>query len=473
MARGWLQGYPSDEVGMAQSPGSRSGRSLAETLGAFVVRTKLADIPPETVAFTKALASKTLAGMMAGAATRAARPVMEWARESAGPAEAGVLGAGFRASTEVAVLANAHSAHAAELEDDQFPSATSDITVFPVVFPMVERWGISGETAVVASAVALEVMNRIGRFSLAYRGITDLPYFGVIGAAVAAAKGLGLDEEQVRNAIGIAVGRAGGYIANFGTDAHYFESSMASRDGYFAALMARRGLTGTTDLEKWLRQAHGRDDLPLEEIVDGLGASRWHVHNVWIKKYPCCFLTHRQIDMMLALRSRHGLVPEAVASVEVDAGPVDATCDRPAPKHVEDARFSFQHILASALTDGDVGYPSFDPARITDPDIALLRQRIRVNLRSDWKPEFNSGIAKLTVTTRDGRTLVEERDQPLGGSRYPLTREQFLALYEKYTKGFLAPPQVRATAELVLDLEQHRDLASLMRTITYGAAAAE
>jgi 2-methylcitrate dehydratase PrpD len=456
---------------MAHSHGSSSGRPLADTLGAFVARTTLADIPRETVAYTKSLALKTLAGMMVGASTGAARPVIEWARESGGPAEAGILGAGFRSSIEVAVLANAHSAHAAELEDDQFPSATSDITVFPVVFPMVERWGISGESAVVASAVAIEVMNRIGRFSLAYRGITDLPYFGVIGAAVAAAKALGLDEEQVKNAIGIAVGRAGGYIANFGTDAHYFESSMASRDGYFAALMARRGLTGTTDLEKWLRQAHGRDDLPVGELVEGLGTSRWDVHNVWVKKYPCCFLTHRQIDMMLALRKQHGLVPDAVAAVEVDVGPVDATCDRPNPKHVEDSRFSFQHILASALTDGDVGYPSFDPARIADPKMAQLRQRIRVNLKSDWKPEFNSGIAKLAVTTRDGRVLVEERDQPLGGSRYPLDREQFLALYEKYTKGFLAPAQVRASAELVLGLERHRDLATLMRTITFGASA--
>jgi 2-methylcitrate dehydratase PrpD len=343
--------------------------------------------------------------------------------------------------------------------------------VFPVIFPLAERFGISGKAVVEASAVALEVMNRIGQFSLAYRGITDLPFFGVIGAAVAAAKGLGLDEGQVKNAIGIAVGRAAGFIANFGTDAHYFESSMASRDGYFAALMARRGLTGTTNLEGWLRQAHARVDLPLGEIADGLGTGRWYVHNVWVKKYPCCFLTHRQIDMMLALRKKHGLTPEVVAGVEVDVGPVDATCDRPSPKHVEDARFSFQHILASALTDGDVGYPSFDPARIGDPAMARLRQRIKVNLKSDWSPEFNSGVARITVTTADGRVLVEERDQPLGGSRYPLDRQQFLELHEKYTRGFLSPAQIHAVAAQVLALEEQPDVAGLLRTLTLGSGA--
>jgi 2-methylcitrate dehydratase PrpD len=450
------------------STSSSSVRTLAEVLGTFVASTTLADIPPETVAFTKALALKTLAGMVAGSATRAAKPLIEWVRESACPAEAGVIGAGFRSSIENAILANAHSAHAAELEDDQFPSATSDITVFPVVFPIAERWKISGKLVVEASAIALEVMNRVGRFSLAYRGITDLPYFGVIGAAVAAAKGLGLDEGQVRNAIGIAIGRAGGYIANFGTDAHYFESSMASRDGYFAALMAMRGLTGTTDIEKWLRQAHGREDLPLAEIVEELGTGRWHVHNIWVKKYPCCFLTHRQIDMMLALRKKHGLTPDGVSAVEVDVGPVDATCDRPTPQHVEDARFSFQHILASALVDGDVGYASFDPKRIADPAIAKIRTRIRVNKKIDWKPEFNSGLARLAVTTTDGRTLVEERDQPLGGSKYPLDRQQFLGLHEKYAGGFLKPAQIRVAADTVLALEGQADVSALMRTLTFG-----
>lgn len=449
-------------------PGGTAGRTLAEQLGAFVATTTLADIPPETVTFTKALALKTLAGMVAGAATGAAAPVLRWARESGHPAEAGVIGGGFRSSTENAILANAHSAHAAELEDDQFPSATSDITVFPVIFPMAERWKISGKAVVEASAIALEVMNRIGMRSLAYRGITDLPYFGVIGAAVAAAKGLGLDAGQAANAMGIAIGRAGGYIANFGTDAHYFESSMASRDGYFAALMAQRGLTGTNDFEKWLRQAHARPDLPLAEITEGLGTGRWHVHNVWVKKYPCCFLTHRQIDMMLALRAAHRLGPDQVKAVEVDVGPVDATCDRPVPKHVEDARFSFQHILASALADGDVSYASFDPARISDPRMVAIRGKVRVNLKPDWKPEFNSGIARLAVTLADGRVLVEERDQPLGGSRYPLDQRQFLELHEKYSRGFLAPAQIRSVAEAVLGLERQPDVGALMQVLTFG-----
>ena len=52
-----------------------------------------------------------------------------------GQAEIWVIGAGVRCELEDAVFINGITSHAAELEDDQFPSATSDITIFPVIDP--------------------------------------------------------------------------------------------------------------------------------------------------------------------------------------------------------------------------------------------------------------------------------------------------------------------------------------------------
>jgi len=40
-----------------------------------------------------------------------------------------------------------------------------------------------------------------------------------------------------------AIGRAGGALINFGTDAHYLESAFACRDGYLAALFAKKGMS--------------------------------------------------------------------------------------------------------------------------------------------------------------------------------------------------------------------------------------
>jgi len=443
-------------------------KTMADIFAKFIRETELEDIPPETVLFTKELSLKTLAGMVAGSATDAGKPLINYLKDTECSQDVGVIGSKFKSSLEGSILANGHFAHAAELEDDQFPSVTSDITVVPVVFPLAEKLGISGKEVVEATAVASEVMNRVGMFSLAYKGITDLPFFGIIGAAVAAAKTLKLDENQIKSAIGIAIGRASGYIENFGTDAHYFESSMACRDGYFAALMAQKGLTGTWNLEKWLIQLHDHKDLPIEEIVKGLGEPRWHTHNFWIKKYPCCFLTHRQIDIMFAIKEKHGLTPDNIELIEIDAGPVDATCDRPSPKHVEDSRFSFQHIMAGIIIDGDVSYETFTLDKINDPTFQKMREKVRVIHKDFWKPEFNSGVARVSIKFTSGKTIEETAEQPLGGTKNPLTQDQFLDLYKKYTKCFLSEEKIQKTAKMIMELENQPNVGQLMQILTFG-----
>lgn len=445
----------------------QKNNNIINDIAKFVCQTKLENIPVETINYTKELCLKTLAGMVAGSATSAATPVIEYAN-AVKITEAGVVGCKFKSLLEYSILANGHFAHAAELEDDQFPSVTSDITVIPVIFPLAENLELAGREVVEATAVALEVMNRVGMFSLAYKGITDLPFYGVIGSAVVASKALKLNEDQVKNAIGIAIGRSSGYIANFGTDAHYFESSMACRDGYFAALMAQKNLTGTWDIENWLRQLHGNENIALEKIISELGNPRWHLHNIWIKKYPCCFLTHRQIDIGFKLKEENELSPDKIELIEIDAGPIDVTCDRPTPRHVEDSRFSFQHIMAGLVIDGDINYDTFTDKKIADPEFQSFRSKVKVIHRNDWAPEFNSGIARVAIKLIDGRIVEDTARQPLGGSENPLTQDEFLKLYKKYTKEFLSDEQITKTANFILNLESQKNVKELMQILTFG-----
>lgn len=441
--------------------------SIADTISTFIRNTTLEDIPSTTIEFTKQLALKTMAGMVAGSATESGRRMAAYTREAQGAVEAGVIGCGFRTSVEYAVLANGHFAHAAELEDDQFPAATSDITVFPVIFPLAEKLKLSGRKVVEASAVALEVMNRVGMFTLTSKGITDLPFYGIIGAAVVAAKALDLDVQSIKSAIGIAIGRASGFITNFGTDAHYLESAIACRDGYLAAVLAQKGMTGTTNIEEWLASLHGRRDLPTADIVKDLGKPRWHVHNIWVKKYPCCFLTHRQIDMLLAMKKERGLTHENVESIELDVGPIDATCDRTSPVDVEDSRFSFQHILAGILIEGDVDYGTFTEQKIRDPLYKKVRNKIKVNVHHDWPAEFNSGNARVVLTLKGGQQVVESAEQPIGGPDRPLSQEKYVELYEKYTRNCLSAQRIKETAEIILNLEQQSDVTKIMEMVTF------
>lgn len=74
--------------------------------------------------------------------------------------------------------------------------------------------------------------------------------------------------EAIKSAMGIAISRASGFIANFGTDAHYLVSAIACRDGYLAVALAQRGMTGTSNIEGWLASLFAREELlPISNIV--------------------------------------------------------------------------------------------------------------------------------------------------------------------------------------------------------------
>jgi len=247
---------------------------IAKRLCEFLVETKFQDIPKKTVEFTKQLGLKTVAGMLNGSRRPAGRRIAGFIKDQGGPSEASVIGSGFKSSVENASFANGIFAHACELEDDQFPSATSDILIFPILFPLAEKLRSPGRQLIEAAALSMEVMNRVGMYSLAHTGIADLSFYGIIGSAAAAGKMLGLTPTQLYSAFGIALGRASGFLVNFGTDAHYLESAMAGRDGYLAALFAKKGMTGNGDLEKWMTGLFGTQKPPFEKVVENLGKPR-------------------------------------------------------------------------------------------------------------------------------------------------------------------------------------------------------
>jgi len=444
---------------------------IAKRLCEFLVETKFKDIPKETVEFTKQLGLKTVAGMLNGSKRPAGRRIAAFIRDQGNPGEASLIGSGFKSSVENANFANGLFAHACELEDDQFPSATSDILIFPILFPLAEKLRSSGRQLIEAAALSMEVMNRVGMYSLAHTGIADLSFYGIIGSAAAAGKMLGLTPPQLYSAFGIALGRASGFLVNFGTDAHYLESAMAGRDGFLAAVFAKNGMTGNGDLEKWMTGLFGAQKPSFEKIIENLGKPRWHVHNMWIKKYPCCFLTHRHNDATFAILKENKVTHDKVERIDIDIGPVDGVTDRPNPKDEEDARFSIQHIQAGILLEGDLNFNTFTEEKIHSPLFKEIRSRVRVHIHEDWPAKMMSGTAKVTLTTKDGHRFSKEMEQPLGGSDLPLTHQEFKEIYYKLTKEILSEDQMEWTCKILLKLEEIDDLQELMEILTCGRAA--
>ena len=444
---------------------------LADRLSTFVVETTFKDIPEDTVRFTKELALKTTAGMLAGSRLSDNKKFISYMKDKGGKSEVGIVGDSFRTSVENAILANGFFAHVSELEDDQYPGPTSDITIFPVILPLAEKLGLSGKELIEASVVGTEVMTRFSYYTqprTAERGFIPLPYYGVIGAGMVAAKALKLDKEKTKATLGLSFTQGTGSYVNIGTIAHYLESAWSCRNGWVAAEMANLGFTSGTNLEKWLISLLGEDGVKLDAITNDIGKSPFFIHNIWIKKYPCCGLTHRQADSLFILIKEHKFTAKDVAEILVDVGTTDyEACNRVDPADIESSKFSYQHILSAVMLEGDIDMDTFTDMKISDPQFKAFRPKIKLIAHPEWGGGSNAGIPKVTVRLKNGKSIMKEMEQPIGGNKFPLTSAQIVDLYRKYTRNILTEKQISRTIDMTLDMENISDLSELINIITF------
>ena len=155
--------------------------------------------------------ANTLRGLSAESTTLVRRFVATHAGTSPAPG-------GLHVSEEHAALIAGASAHALESDDThQASSSHPGPAVFPAALAIAAGEDASFEDFAGAVVAGYEVMARIGMAATVAgqydRGFHPTGTTGVFGAAVAAGRLLGLDADQLRSALGVALSMAAGSMA--------------------------------------------------------------------------------------------------------------------------------------------------------------------------------------------------------------------------------------------------------------------
>ena len=438
---------------------------ITTQLAKFVVETTYPEIPEEITNFTKGLVLKTVAGTLAGSITPSGMKMTKIIKSKNSQEEVGVIGCSFKTSLWDSIFLNAFLAHASELEDDSFLGGVSwDITVIPLLLPLAEKLRISGKNLMEALVIGLEVHTRTCLFSSEHLGEVVVP--GAVGPAAAGAKALGLDVEKTALALGLAMSSPAIALVNLGTDAHFFESSLQALQGIMAAEMAKEGMSSNPDIGLYLSNLLGKEKVNPKKMVTDLG-KEWLFHNIGIKKYPCCFFTHRQIDIVIELKRKNNLHFKGIEKIEVHASPADEWCNRPEPKSLGDLQFSFQHLLGAAMLDGDVNFNNVNLDVLSDSRYKEARSKVEVIIHPDRSRVLVQAPAEVIIKMKDGRKISGERMFTIGSRQEPLTTEQYVELYSKFAEGILSNDQINKTTEALLNLEKLSDVKDLMKTLTF------
>ena len=146
---------------------------------------------------------------------------------------------------------------------------------------------------------------------------------GVFGAAAAAGKILGLDEQQMTWALGIAGTQSSGFREMFGTHCKSFHPGRAAQNGLASALLAQKNFTSSNQVIEAKRgfanvmsTRHNYD-----EITENLGKSFEVTINSY-KPFACGIVIHPSIDACVQLKKEHKLTGAEVEKVELTVAPL-------------------------------------------------------------------------------------------------------------------------------------------------------
>ncbi|RPI40484.1 MAG: hypothetical protein EHM59_21585, partial [Betaproteobacteria bacterium] len=323
-----------------------------------------------------------------------------------------------------------------------------------------ERTGASGRNVLEAMVLGYEIAGRIdealtpGRSERGFHSAIST----IFGGAVAAGILLGLTREQMTHAIALAATSIGGLHVSATTSvAREYHAGLSATLGLNAALAAQRGFVAeehVLEMPRGFFAAYGGDHL--EDVTKDFGKTWDIVTNMAIKLVPGGHPHHAAAEAAANAAIAGNVDPADVASIMVSAAKYRTL---PGPAHPTDligVAHSPAYFIAAAVADRGYGWVHASPAKIADPVIGALIDKITVDPNPKPYPDrfpHHHG-ATVTITLKDGRRFSDHVDFPRGAGPRGIDWADVDAKYRTLVPhAGMAPEKIESSLEVVHELE--------------------
>ncbi len=418
------------------------------------------EIPETARTAASTLLIDTVGVMLAGLRSQECRNLLDRYLAWGGAEESSVAGSEKRKPAPGAAYLGGVLAHWWEWDDTHDESAVhASAVIFPTLLAVAEAAGVdegeqAGREFIAAAVAAFDVACQIGAALQPYyhagNMATGVP--GHIGAAAGAARLLGLDEDGIMSAMGIAAEQAGlsRQPLTDRVNGKNILCGVAAGQAASSVFNAQAGIKGSANFltgRYGLNVLFANGEADLEAGLAGIG-TRFSVTETSIKPYPSCRSTHPGLDLTFDMIAEDPDLPQQVEAVEVTSSQiVYDLCGRPFAPGDDPrvaAQFSIPYTLSVALTRGNVGLADFDPRKVTSDRAVLdLAKRITVQPRKEevpgaswWWPH------RVRMRLRDGSVREKEVTALRGSLARPFLPDEQQAKLAEAGKGVLDPRQL-------------------------------
>jgi 2-methylcitrate dehydratase PrpD len=449
--------------------------SYTETLADYISCSSRLALPPDVAVKTKLHILDTLAAIISGSRLKPGAFAARFVSELGGPPEAAILGTRHVTSVINAALANGMAAHADETDDSHLKArAHLGCAVVPAAWAVGERQKKSGHAVINAVALGYDVGAR-STMALGYRSSKTQKHSThsiatVFGAAAAAASLTDLDKQECIFVLSFTAQQASG-IPSWNRDSEHIEKAfdfggMGARNGVFAAQIVKAGATAVPDPltgHHSFLHAFGENADP-NVLIDDLG-NRFEVMDASIKKWCVGSPIQAALDSLTSLMGEHG-----VTAADVKRMVVTMPDDR---LHIVSNRdipdICLQHLLAITLNDGTLTFASsHDEARMRDPAVLALRDRITVIPSEELTHAKPARQAIVALDLTDGRTVEKRTYAVRGTPDNPMTPEEVQAKAEELMALTVGAARAAEIVDTIMALEKVVNIAALRALLQAG-----
>jgi 2-methylcitrate dehydratase PrpD len=404
----------------------------------------------------------------------------EIAKEAGGEAESTLIGFGGKVPSWMAAFVNGSLTHPMDYDDmaDEFSSHPSGHT-FPAAFAVAEKVGnVSGKEFITAVALAIDLNVRL---SASVKGLpmVDFPWFapcifGVFSATVVAGKLLGLNSQEMTNALGIILERASGVresmISPY-SEIRGIRDAFGNREGVLAVIMAKKGVAACRDPIEKLYQAFYNNSFDPQLLTYDLGREFWGI-KVGFKAWPCCRVTHCYIKACLDMIARYNIECDRIQEIVLTIGNMakDAVFpleEKQHPRFPINARISLPFIVGIAFAKRRVIIEDFFEENLNEPNVLQIAEKVKIKFDEKLSEgALTPGVVEVKM--QDGTSLTAFEKFPYGHPNNPISDEELIAKFRDcaiYAANRLSEDKLNRLIERILtldDMESVGDIANLL-----------
>ena len=459
---------------------------VARELGQKVLDFSFDDIPRDVIHQTKRVLLDTLGCAIGGYDSDASHILHETIKEELnGPQEATVFGSGLKTSCLNATLINGamvryldYNDTAFIIEGETYRTGYHPSELIPPILALGERQHTPGKEVIAAinlgydlSLAFLKGARGKGMEKRGWNGDTRGAYI----VPLIAGRLLGLNVEQLENAVGIA---ASCHAVLGILDAPGEEYTMTKNirfptmayAGVLAALLAQKGFTGPTKViegQNGFIKTIMDGEYDTDDLLNFRG--NFAIRDTCIKSIIADYSSHGHLWATLTLVKEHDIKPEDVMEVTITTSKrcAEHTGDpvKKYPKNKETADHSSYYLTAIAIIDRQIGPRQFAPEKYNDPRVLELIRKIKLVGDPSLDKVRPAGISE--ILTKDGRRFRCRVDYPRGHPKNPMTDQEVVEKFKDMAERYMTNDEIKRLVDAVFSLEKLDDIGVLNQLMIF------